>query len=167
MSEELLTCIKGASVGSCYRSDHSPVQVEFRTDAMSKGKPFWKFNNSLLKDKCHIDEVKKVILDVKKQYVCTTDPDNVCKVPNEELKLTISDQLFYEMLLLEIKGETISYASFKKKMERGKEEMLLKEINTLQKNVTDDNVKLLRGQVKSITGNQGHKNPGYGSEIKS
>ena len=62
VSEELLTCIKGASIGSCYRSDHSPVQVEFRTDAMSKGKPFWKFNNSLLKDKCYIDEVKKVIL---------------------------------------------------------------------------------------------------------
>ena len=67
VSEELLTYIKGASIGPCYRSDHLPVQVEFRTDAMSKGKPFWKFNNSLLRDKCCIDEVKKVILDVKKK----------------------------------------------------------------------------------------------------
>ena len=32
--------------------------------------------------------------------------------PNEELKLTISDQLFFEMLLLEIRGKNISYASF-------------------------------------------------------
>ena len=69
----------------------------------------------MLKDKFYIDEVKKVILDVKKQYACTTDPDNVCNVPNEELKLTISDQLFFEMLLLEIRGKTISYASFNKK----------------------------------------------------
>ena len=63
-----------------------------------RGKPFWKFNNSLLKDKCYIDEVKKVILDVKKQYACTTDLDDICNVPNEELnclKLTISDQLFF------------------------------------------------------------------------
>ena len=62
VSEELLTCIKGASIGS----DH-------RTDAMSKGKPFWKFNNYLLKDKCYIDEVKKVIPDVKiknKKTIC-------------------------------------------------------------------------------------------------
>ena len=104
----------------------------------------------MLKDKFYIDEVKKVILDVKKQYACTTDPDNICNVPNEELKLTISDQLFFEMLLLEIRGKTISYASFKKKMERGKEEMLLKEINTLQKNVTDDNVKLLEDKLNQL-----------------
>ena len=69
----------------------------------------------MLKDKCYIDEVKKVILDVKEQYACTTDPDNVCNVPKEELKLTISYQLFFEMLLLEIRGKTISYASFNKK----------------------------------------------------
>ena len=54
VSEELLTCIKGANIGSCYRSDHSPVQVEFRTDAMSKGESFQKFNNSLLMDKCYV-----------------------------------------------------------------------------------------------------------------
>ena len=104
----------------------------------------------MLKDKFYIDEVKKVILDVKKQYACTTDPDNVCNVPNEELKLTITDQLFFEMLLLEIRGKTISYASFKKKMEREKEEMLLIEINTLQKNITDDNVKLLEDKLNQL-----------------
>ena len=54
------------------------------------------------------------------------------------------------MLLLEIRCKTISYASFKKKMEREKEEMLLKEINTLQKNVTDDNVKLLEDKLNQL-----------------
>ena len=38
----------------------------------------------------------------------------------------------------------------RKKMERGKEEMLLKEINTLQKNVTDDNVKLLEDKLNQL-----------------
>ena len=74
----------------------------------------------------------------------------MCNVPNEELKLTISDQLFFEMLLLEIRGKTISYASFNKKMEREKEEMLMKEFNTLQKNVTDDNVKLLEDKLNQL-----------------
>ena len=54
------------------------------------------------------------------------------------------------MLLLEIRGKTISYASFKKKMERGKEQMLLKEINTLQNNLTDDNVKLLEDKLNQL-----------------
>ena len=54
------------------------------------------------------------------------------------------------MRLLEIRGKTISYASFKKKMERGKEEMLLKEISTLQKKVTDDNVKLLEDKLNQL-----------------
>ena len=37
-----------------------------------------------------------------------------------------------------------------KKMEREKEEMLMKEFNTLQKNVTDDNVKLLEDKLNQL-----------------
>ena len=47
VSEELLTWIKEASIGSCYVSDYAPDQVEFRTHAISNGKSFWKCNNSL------------------------------------------------------------------------------------------------------------------------
>ena len=54
------------------------------------------------------------------------------------------------MLLLEIRGKTIPYASFKEKMEREKEEMLLKEINTLQKNITVDNVKPLEDKLNQV-----------------
>ena len=39
------------------------------------------------------------------------------KLKEEELVLTSDDQLFFEMILLKIRGSCISYASFKKKEE--------------------------------------------------
>ena len=45
----------------------------------------------------------------------------------------MTDQLFWETLLLEIRGKTIAYSSFKKRQEIGRESQLLKEIEILEK----------------------------------
>ena len=42
--------------------------------------------------------------------------------------LVFNDQLFFEMLLLEIRGKTISYSSYLKKQTKHTEENILKEI---------------------------------------
>ena len=49
-----------------------------------------------------------------------------------DLQLTISDQLFLETLLMEIRGKTISYSSYKKKQNQQKEEKLEKEIEQME-----------------------------------
>ena len=41
--------------------------------------------------------------------------DNIDDIPKEEIQLTISDQLFLDVMLMEIRSTTIKYASQKKK----------------------------------------------------
>ena len=58
--------------------------------------------------------------------------DNLDKVSDEDIQHRINDQLFFETLMMEIRGKTISYSSFKKKQETLLEQSLLKEIQALE-----------------------------------
>ena len=40
------------------------------------------------------------------------NPDCISQVPDEDIVFTINDQLFFETLLMELRGKTISYASY-------------------------------------------------------
>ena len=55
-------------------------------------------------------------------------------ISNEDIKFKINDQLFLEVLLMEIRGKTISYASFKRKDNENKEKKLIDEISNLELN---------------------------------
>ena len=55
----------------------------------------------------------------------------------------INDQLFLDTLLMEIRGESISYASFKNKQRNNKESVLMKQIEELENNMDDDNAEQL------------------------
>ena len=80
---------------------------------MEKGRGYWKFNNSLLKDIDYINLVNDTIERVIRQYAATPyNSDNIMNVHPRDLNFVISDQLFFDMLLLEIRGKIISYSSF-------------------------------------------------------
>lgn len=80
------------------------------------GKGLWKFYTSLLKDKIYIEEVKKCINKVKEQYLLPNYNLEFIEnnINNDLLEFTISNHLFLEMLLMEIRGKTISYSAYKK-----------------------------------------------------
>ena len=59
--------------------------------------------------------------------------NNINAIPDEQLRFSISDQLFFDILLIEISGKTIAYTSYKKKIEINRENVLLEEINKLEK----------------------------------
>ena len=81
-----------------------------------KGKGLWKFNNSILHDTEYVKLVKKQIKDVKEQYtVHVYNKETIRDIDNLDIQLTIDDQLFLEILLTEIRGTTISNATFKKR----------------------------------------------------
>ena len=113
VSADLMADINGAKIDINYRSDHSLVLLSMKKEGIKRDKPFWKFNNSLLGDGKYVLEVKKIITAVKKQYALRIyNHDGIDDIPNEPIELDVSDQLFFEMLLLEIRGKTISYASY-------------------------------------------------------
>ena len=119
-----------------YRSDHSGVllklQINFDTE---KGRGYWKFNNTLLKDVAHVKKVKQVInenLDRYRLKDASSDNTNNNNNNNNNKNdnnnnnnnnkdtidgnsFSINDQLLLETILLMIRGETIKYSSYKKK----------------------------------------------------
>jgi hypothetical protein len=55
-------------------------------------------------------------------------------IDNLDIQLIINDQLFLEILLTEIRGTTISYATFKKRERVKLENTLTREIRKLKEN---------------------------------
>lgn len=96
-----------------YRSDHSLPKI---IKKFKKGKGLWKFNNSLLHDADYLNTINNCIDTVKKQYcIPVYDIENLNNIQDYDLQFVINDQLFLETLLIEIRGKTISYSSYKKK----------------------------------------------------
>ena len=99
-----------------YRTDHSSVELELRLSDFTTGKGFWKFNNLLFKDKKYIAQVKETIHSVIQKYgIPIYNFKNINNIPNYEIQFVLSDQQFFEQLLLEIGGMSIAYAIDRKK----------------------------------------------------
>ena len=69
ISDQILPEIQGIKINPSYCSHRAFVSLELKTENRKSGKEFWKFNNSLLKDKNYIVVIKRLIFDLKKQYV--------------------------------------------------------------------------------------------------
>jgi exonuclease III len=144
VSEEFGSIIDNADMYSGYISDHSLVYLTLKTKSAKTHRPFWKFNNSLLKDPLFVDIVKKTITDIKKQYAARVyDLDNIDNIVNDELSLMIDDQLFFEVLLMELRSKCISYSVHKKKTDRINEEKLMELIKLCEEDLNESNVKKL------------------------
>ena len=125
ISENLFNLVETFLVKPGYRSDHSSVVLEIKFNAFQRGRGLCKFNNSLLLDKIYVDKVKDTIQQVHDQYASPLDN----KLDN------IEGHKFLEILLMEIRGITISYSSYKKKKEtRGRRSLskILKNLNPSQ-----------------------------------
>ena len=118
ISETMLPSVNKSSIEGSYRSDHSMIILELSFIQFKKGKPLWKHNNSLLYDKDYLKLINDKIEDIKKQYLLPVyDIENIHNIPDQQIQFTINDQLFLETLLMELRGKSISYSSFKKKQE--------------------------------------------------
>ena len=68
VSEESFEFVYDNCVVSGYRTDHSGTILKLKFNNNERGKGYWKFNNSLLKDNEYIQIVKKAIEEVKNTY---------------------------------------------------------------------------------------------------
>ena len=66
--------------------------------------------------------------------------DNIDKIPDNELQFIVNDQLFLETLMMEIRGKSISYATYKKKLKDKEEKELIKSIKKLEDNLVEENI---------------------------
>ena len=115
-----------------------------------KGKPLWKYNNSLLNDKDYIEIINNKIDEVKKQYALPVyDMDQINNIPDDQIQFVINDQLFLETLLMELRGKSISYSSYKKKAsERKRTSIEYLEGNLSSANL--DEIEILKEELQNI-----------------
>lgn len=151
VSINFMPSIKQCNIELGYRTDHSTVVLSIKLNDFVRGKGIWKMNNSLLKDKVYVETIKTVIKKVKKQYALPVyNLDNIEQISNSNLKFSISDQLFFETLLMEIRGKTISYSSFIKKNTNSSIDLLIKEIDYLEKQDILPNPELLESKINEL-----------------
>ena len=151
ITENLLSAVNKCTIAPSYRSDHSMIILNITFTPFKKGKPFWKHNNSLLKDIDYLKIINNKINEVKEQYALLIYKiDSIKDIPNNEIQFTINDQLFLETLLMEIRGKSISYSSYKKKETDKLETQLIKEIEGLESNLTQNNIDQLEIKKTSL-----------------
>ena len=140
ISERLLSSITTCNIEASYRSDHSMVVLKCNFNQFVKGKPLWKLNNSLLSDINYLNIINEKIKEIKAQYAIPIyNLDNIDNISNEDIQFCISDQLLLDTLLMEIRGKTISYLSYKKKETDKREKNIINEINKIEQSINTDN----------------------------
>ena len=129
VSETTMQYVKQTKIESSYRSDHSPIVLELQFTNFNQGKGYWKHNNSLLSDKDYLKIINKRISEIKAQYALPVyNFDDINNIPAKDIQFTINDQLFLDVLLMELRGTAISYSSHKNKLKNIREQELLSNI---------------------------------------
>ena len=120
ISATLLPFIEQTDILPGISSDHSITTLEIDFSKFSRGRGFFKFNNSLLKDSEYATIVTEAIREVATKYAEDVYEENFLKSANPEqlqnLFYYINPQLLMECILLEIRGKSIEYCARKKKL---------------------------------------------------
>ena len=107
ITENIMSDVNTCTIESSYRSDHSMIILNLTFNKFIKHKPLWKHNNSLLNDIEYLNTINKKNSDIKAQYaVPIYNHESINDIPNQDLQFTISDQLFLEVLLMELRGQS-------------------------------------------------------------
>ena len=126
ISSHISDKVRSVSISPGINSDHSHIGMKISLAGQEKGKGFWKFNNSLLKDPQYVEIVKKCIEEVTELYQAEYQIENTNEINYDNMEFTINDQLLFDTLKLSIRGQTIPYCA-KKKREREEKEVQIKE----------------------------------------
>ena len=169
ISASLLPYVQNASIIPSYCSDHSGIELEIDFSKFIRGRGFWKFNTSLLSDPDYLKLIKNTIKRVTAQYAIVNDDTNFyVNATNEILQefysstspetlqhinLSINPQSFLDVLLMEIRKETITFSSKKKRDRQANELLLLHSIEDLENKIAveqnEDNFKNINADLQN------------------
>ena len=71
------------------------------------------------------------------------DINQVVTIPFKEIQFTINDQLFLEIWLMELRGKSISYASYKNEQIHNREKELIYNIGEIEECINTNNMEQL------------------------
>ena len=116
ISNTFCDLVSGSDILPGYRSDHSLIKLNIQINKFKKGKSTWKFNTSLLKIPEYLALINNCIQSVIHRYALNVyDLHYLDSNNSNDIQFKIDESTFLEVLLLEIRGETIAFASRRKK----------------------------------------------------
>ena len=133
ISQPFFNVTSECNIGCKYRSDHAPVQLKLMTSEHIIGPGTWKLNVKLLENKELEVKILKEILLIKETYAATPyNPDYVQSCPNSTIQLMINESLFWETLLVQLRGVLIKFAAAEKRKNNKYEQNLIQQISNLE-----------------------------------
>lgn len=133
VSENILPTLTGSEHIFVGGTDHKIVSSTFNTDTFERGKSYWKFNASLLKDIEYVDIMNNHIVSFLQSEVTNSDPI-------ERL----------ELLKLSVKSKSIEYSTLKNKLRKDKERQIQRDLIVLNKNfISNPNDRTVFGELES------------------
>ena len=154
VNEELLCRLTEAEIRPGYRTDHSKITMCLQTK-QQRGSGLWKFNVSHLKDEEYIKRIKLCIRDSLQQYAIPIYSEEMYTdhINYEHIQLTIDECLFYETLIMMIRGETVQYSKQKAKRVRKEENEIEEKITKLQQNICAPDAQGVLNQIEILKNN--------------
>ena len=115
VSEHLQYSASDIDIRTGYRTDHNMITISLKTKQTKRGCGIWKLNVSHLLDDSYIQAIKTCIHDTVKQYAVPLYRNDYYSDYNnyESVQLTINECLFYETLIMMIRGESVKYSKRK------------------------------------------------------
>ena len=133
ISASLEGYVENAGIQPGYRSDHSIVTLKLDITKQTRGRGLFKFNASLLKDPDYVKLVKNAMKETVCEYAIPIYREEYVNGNPARVELTISSSLFFEVLMLTLRRETVSFGIRKKKMEKEQEIQLESAISQMEK----------------------------------
>ena len=137
ISEHFLNRIQSCNKHTAILTDHDLVKLTLQCSLPGKGRGYWKFNTSLLKDKTYIAQVKETVT------ATTTAFDHLQ-----------NKGLLWDFIKMKIRGMTIKYCGQKKREREVYERNINKQLLELDlKPYSEDNVEqisLLKSELETI-----------------
>ena len=134
VNTELIESIPRVTIKPGYRTDHSCLTMTVQVMEIEKGPGIWKLNESILKNSEYIELVNSTIKNTVYQYAIPVYNIEYLSDSNnyENIDFTIKESLFYETLLMLIRGETVQYCKRIARTRRRKENELLVNVQSAQ-----------------------------------
>ena len=117
-NDELLSITNNYNINRKYRSDHAPISCSLVVDNEARGPGTWKINNSLIVEKDFITMIEKEINICKAIYAATPYNPQFIEATSHGFQTMISSSLFWETLLVTLRGAIIKYSKRRKNQKK-------------------------------------------------
>ena len=140
VNDEFLYFNPKTDIIPAYRSDHHFITLAFKISKNAKGRGSWKFNSNLLTDNDLVGLIRAEIRLIIETYALLVyDPIALPLMKEMDIQLMISDCLFLNVMLCQLRGIIISHAKLKAKEQRREEKDPYLKLKLLTNNSMEQN----------------------------